>query len=198
MGLFGLLFGVEFIALDGAIVWMVDQFEFHGFVAPGTEKRVAAKTFEKELFKGFAGNDAEALGAGRCFCGKYSGKLPADFPIADMAMESIVADALEAFGEDVLNHAPDKAECGQGFIFDLARFMVFVPVPHRFPVIVLDAPHRDGGRDDIFGQIPGEPPSAGRNFFFFDKGHEPFRIFFPRLIDILFHAGTGDVLFEHV
>ena len=76
--------------------------------------------------------------------------------------------------------------------------MVFVPVAHRFPVIVLDAPHRDGGRDEIFGQIPGEPFSAGRNLFFFDKGHEPFRVFFPCPVNLLFHAGVGDVLFEHV
>lgn len=198
MGLSGLLFGVEFIALDGAIVGVVDQFEFHGFVAPGAEERVAAKAFEKELFKGFPGNDAEAFRAGRYDCGKYSGQLLADFPIADISMESIVSDALEAFGEDVLNHASDKAEGGQGLVFDLARFMVFVPVAHRFPVIALDAPHRDGGRDDIFGQVFGEPSTAGRNLFFFDKGHEPFRVFFPRLINIQFHAGAGDVLFEHV
>lgn len=195
MGLPGLPFDVEFIALDGAIVGVVDQFEFHGFVAPGAEKRVAAKAFEKELFKGFSGNDAEALGAGGYFCREYSGKPLAGFPIANMAVESIVSDALEAFGEDVLDHASDKAAGGQGFIFDLAGFMVFVPVPHRFPVIALDAPHRDGWRDDIFGQIPGEPPSAGRNLFFFDKGHEPFRVFFPRLVNLLFHAGAGDVFF---
>ena len=112
------------------------------------------------MVKEFSGKDAEALGAGRYFGGKYSGKLLADFLIANMAMESVVANALEAFGEDVLNHAPDKAEGGQGFVFGLTRFMVFIPVPHRFPVIVLDALHRDGGRDDIFGQISGEPPFA--------------------------------------
>lgn len=109
MGLFGLFFGVELIALDGAIVGVVDQFEFHGFIAPGAEKRVEAEAFEKELFEGFAGNDAVAPGADGYFGGKYSGKLPAGFLIANVAVQSKVADALEAFGEDVLNHAPDKA-----------------------------------------------------------------------------------------
>ena len=198
MGLFGVLFDVELIGSDGAIVWMVDQFEFHGFFAPWAEKRVAAKAFEKELLKGFSGNDAEAFGANGCFCGKYSGKLPTGFLVADMAVQAVVSDALEAFGEDVLNHAPDKAKGGQGFIFDLPRFMVFVPVAHRFPVIVLNAPHRDGRRDDIFCQISGEPPAAGRNLFFFDEGDEPFRVLFPRLVNVLFDAGVGDVLFEHV
>ena len=112
MGLFGLLFDVEFIGSDGAIVWMMDQFEFHGCVALGAEKRVAAKAFKKELFKGSSGKDAEAIGADGYFGGKYSGKFLPDFLIANMAMESVVANALEAFGEDVLNHAPDKAEGG--------------------------------------------------------------------------------------
>jgi hypothetical protein len=119
MGLFGVLFSVELIGSDGAIVWMVDQFEFHGFFAPWAEKRVAAKAFEKELLKGFSGNDAEASGANGCFYGKYSGKLPAGFLVADMAVQTVVSDALEAFGENVLNHAPDKTKGGQGFIFDL-------------------------------------------------------------------------------
>jgi len=162
----GSLFDVEFIGLDGVMVGVVDQFEFHGLVASGTEERVAAKALEKELFKGYAGKDAEAPGAGRYFGGKYFGKLLADFLIADIAVESIVTDALEALWEDLLNHVLDKAKVGQGRIFNLAGTMVFMPVPHRFPVIVLDASHGDGRRDGIFGQILGEPPSAAGLFLF--------------------------------
>ena len=44
----------EFICFDGAILRVVDQFQFHDSVASGAEERVSAKALEEELFKGFA------------------------------------------------------------------------------------------------------------------------------------------------
>jgi len=114
---------------------VVDQFEFHGAFAPRAEKRVASEAFKEELPEGLPGQDAEAFGAGGYFGGEHCGDPGAVVLVVDVAVESVVADALEALGEDMLNHAPDKAKDGQGFMLDLPRFVIPVPVPHFLPVV---------------------------------------------------------------
>lgn len=38
---------------------------------------------------------------------------PADLGIASVSMEAIIADALKAFGEDMLDHATDEDQGGE-------------------------------------------------------------------------------------
>ena len=127
--------------MQRAIIWVVDQFKFHGAFAARAEKRVASEAFKEELLEGLPRQDAEAFGSGGYFCGEHCGDPGTVVLVADVAVESVVADALKAFREDMLNHAPDKAKDGQGFIFDLSGFVIPVPVLHVLPVVALDAPH---------------------------------------------------------
>ena len=123
---------------------MVDQLQFHDPVASGTEERVAAKVLEEELLKWFTWKDAEAIGIGRYIIREDLGELSSDILITDIAMQAVIANALEALWEDVLNHPADKTKDREGGIFDLSGTMVSVPVPNSFSVIALNASDRDG------------------------------------------------------
>ncbi len=56
-------------------------------------------------------------------------------------MEAVIADALKAFWENVLNHPADEAENGKGEVFDLAGFMVAVPITNNVSVILFNSAH---------------------------------------------------------
>lgn len=68
----------------------------------------------------------------------------ADFGIAGVGVEAIVADALEAFWKDMLDHAADEDQDGERFVFDLAGFMIAIPVADGMSVVAFDAVDGDG------------------------------------------------------
>lgn len=130
--------------MDGAIVWMVDQLQFHDSVASRTSERVAIKGLEEELSEGFAGEDAKAFGIGRHVMREDLGEMCSDLLIADITVQAVIANALEALWENVLNHTTDETKNGKVCIFDLSGTMVPVPVLYGFSVVVLNAAHGDG------------------------------------------------------
>ena len=68
-----------------------------------------------------------------------------------MGLQPVIANALKAFGQDVLDHAPDKVIGGQRFPLKALGAMISIPVADGLSVIGLDAMDRDGRRDQILG-----------------------------------------------
>ena len=119
--------GLE-VVLEDAVPGMFDPFEFHRVLASGTQEGGTAEALEEELPKGLAGEDAEASRV-RPRAGRHHRRQGFAGPrVADVAVEAVVADALEALREDVLDHPPDEPQHREGGMFDLAGPMVAVPV----------------------------------------------------------------------
>ena len=119
-----------------------------------------------------------------------------DVSIADVGVEAIIADALKAFREDMLDHATDEAQDGQSGVLDLSGFMVPIPVTDSLAVVAFDAVDGDRRGDDIFGEIASEAAALGGQIAFFDEGDEAFWVVFPGAIKGGFDSGVGDVLTE--
>ena len=107
---------------------MVDQFQIHLVAASGTDQRISVKGFEEELYEGLAREDVESKRVRRLIVWDNLGDLPAHRGVADVAVEAVVPDALEALWEDVLDHAADEAENRKGVVLDYAAGVVTVPV----------------------------------------------------------------------
>jgi len=121
----------------------------------------------------------------------------ADFGIASVSVEAIIADALKAFWEDMLDHATDEDQDGESFVFDLAGFMIAIPVADGLAVVAFDAVNGDGWRDDIFGEIASEAPAVWRGIAFFDEGDEAGGVIFPSLIDERVDGRGWEMLADH-
>ena len=76
-------------------------------------------------------------------------QLLADLFIPDVAVQAVVADALKALGQNVLDHSTDEAEHGKRLMLDRLGLVILVPVADRWPVVLLDASHIDGRRGGI-------------------------------------------------
>ena len=141
----------EFIRSEGAILGMMDQFQFHEMSTTQTKQRVAGKGLEEALSKGLAGKDAKAIGEGKRvgredLCQAISGGR-----IADVSMQTIIAKALEPLGKNVLNHATDETLNGKGGILDVFGAMISIPVSNSLTIVVSNPAHGNGRRDHIFG-----------------------------------------------
>ena len=73
--------------------------------------------------------------------------------IAGVCVDAIIANALKAFWKDMLDHSADEDQDGVSFVFDLAGFMIAIPVTDGMSVVAFDAMNGDGWRDNIFGEI---------------------------------------------
>jgi len=112
-------------------------------------------------------------------------------------MDAIIADALKAFWENMLDHAADEEQDGERFVFDLAGFMIAIPVADGLAVVTFNAVNGDGWRDDIFGEIASEAPAVWRGIAFFDESDEARGVIFPSLIDERFDGRGGEMLADH-
>jgi len=117
--------------------------------------------------------------------------------IAGVSVDAIVADTLKAFWKDMLGHASDEDQDGERFVFDLAGFMIAIPVADGMSVIAFDAVNGDGGRDNIFGEIASEATAIGRGIAFFDESDEAGGVIFPSLIDERVNGRGVELLAEH-
>ena len=121
----------------------------------------------------------------------------ADLGIAGVSVDAIIANALKAFWKDMLDHAADEDQDGERFVFDLAGFVIAIPVADGMAIVAFDAVNGDGRRDNIFGEIASEATAIGRGIAFFDERDEAGRIIDPSLIDESVDGRGVELLAEH-
>ena len=118
---------------------MIHQFPVHGRLATRAEQRVAAKGLIEEPLEWFAGKNTVAVGIGWWVTRKELLHLMADGLVADVAVQAIIADPLKSLGQQVLDHATDESQDGQGLVLDGLSLMVFIPIANGGSVVLLDA-----------------------------------------------------------
>jgi len=117
--------------------------------------------------------------------------------IAGVSVDAIIANALKAFWKDMLYHAADENQDGESFVFDLAGFVIAIPVADGMAIVAFDAVNGDGRRDNIFGEIASEATAMGWSIAFFDERDEAGGVIFPSLIDERIDGRGGELLAEH-
>jgi hypothetical protein len=145
----------EFILSDGAILGMVDQLQFPEMATTQAKEGVEGKGLEEALNKRFAGKDTKAVGCGKCMGRENLCQVISGGRIADVSMQTIIANALEPLGENVLNHATNETLNGKGGVLDLFRAMIPIPVSNHLTIVLLNTAHGNGRRNHIFGQVAG-------------------------------------------
>lgn len=182
---------------DGTIPGMMKEFKRHFEAAAWAKERVAAKSVAEHLWERFARDDAEAERVGRRVQGKDLGDFLSHVGITDIAMKSVITDALESFWEDVLDHAFDEFEDGKSQVEDGSCAMIAIPITNRDAVITFDTADGDGRGDDIFGEVVSQSLSAGRDLALLDMGDKSFGVLLPGEVDVLFEVRERDVLAQH-
>ena len=125
----GLLLAEELILCDDTVVRMIDKFQFHAVPATGTDQRILAKAFAEEFGERTSGSDAIAFRIRRGVGGEDLGEMLPHLLIADIAVQSVVADALKSLGQNVLNHSSDETEDGKRLVLDGFGLMVPIKTP---------------------------------------------------------------------
>ena len=97
----------------------------------------------------------------------------------------------------MLDHAADEDQDWERFVFDLAGFMIAIPVTDGLAVVAFDAVNGDGWRDDIFGEIASEATAVGRCIAFCDESDEAGGVIFPSLIDEGVDGRGREMLADH-
>lgn len=82
---------------EDTILGMGEVFKLHGRTAFGTEKWIFVEGFLKEFGEGLAWEDAESERIRRRIGRKNVGEFLSHFGVADVAVNSVVTDAMEAF-----------------------------------------------------------------------------------------------------
>ena len=176
---------------------MEDQFQLEGIFATGTKEGIGAERLGEELSKRLTWEDIEGGRVRRQRGRQVWGEELADLGIAGIGVEAIVADALKAFWKDMLDHAADEDQDGERFVFNLAGFMIAIPVADGMAVVAFDAVNGDRGRDNIFSEIVSKAPAVGRGIAFFDESDEAGGVIFPGLIDERVDGRGVEMLPEH-
>ncbi len=88
---------------------MKDQFQLERPAAARAEEGIEAEFLKEELRKRFTREDVESGGVWREWVRVVGNEVVMDEGIAGIGMEAIVADALKAFREDMLDHAANEA-----------------------------------------------------------------------------------------
>ena len=112
-------------------------------------------------------------------------------------MQSVISDSLKALWQDMLNHTSDESQDRKSFMFNLACFVVPIPVADEFSVISFNPSYRDRRRYDILGQILSKPLSTSWNFSCLQKGDKALGIICPGTVDVFFNVRVGNILPEH-
>lgn len=183
--------------VDGTIPGMLEGFKRHRVAAVGAEEWVSAEGVHEEVGERFAWDDAEAERVWRRVQGKDLGDFLSHVGVADIAMKSVIPDALESFWEDVVDHAFDEFEDGKSQVEDGSRAMIAIPITNGDAVITFDTADGDGRGDDIFCEVVSQSLSAGRDIALLDVGDKSFWVFLPGEVDALFEVRVRDILTQH-
>ncbi len=176
---------------------MINQLQRHFVITLWAKQRIFAEAVEETLSKRFRRQYPITSGVIR-HLGRYNiGKLFSHFLIAYVAVQAVITDSLKSFWQDVLCHPSDELEYGEGFLLNLASFMVPVPVADRFAIIAFDPSYRDGRRDDIFCQVLGQPLTPRWHLSILKKSDKAFGIIFPRPLNVFLHVRVGNIFPQH-
>jgi hypothetical protein len=65
-------------------------------------------------------------------------------------METIIANAVKPFGQNMLDHPPDTREGRDLFFLPLLGLVIVLPIAHPLPIIAQDTAEGDRGTHDVF------------------------------------------------
>jgi len=176
---------------------MRDQLQRHFVMTFGTDQRVFSEAVKESLLKRFGRQYTVAVGVFRQIGREDIGQLFSHLLIPYISVKAVISDSVKSLRQNMLNHPSDKCQGGQCFVFNLAGFMVSIPVSDRLAVIALDSANRDGGRYHVFGQVPSQSLSAGRDLAGLKEGDKSFGVIFPGMINLFFNGRIGADFSEH-
>ena len=162
-----------------------------------TDQRVFSEAVKKSLLKRFGRHYAVAVGVLGQIGRDDIGKLFSHVFIPYVSVKTIISDSVKSLWQNMLNHPSDECQDRQCLVFNMAGFVIPIPVSDRLAIVVFDSAHRDGGRDHIFGQVLRQSLSAGRDLAGLKEGDKSFGILFPSLINIFYNRWIGADFSEH-
>ncbi len=187
----------QLIFFDDTVLGMINQLQQHFVIAFRTGQRVFPKAVKEPLLKRLGRQYSVAVGVLR-HVGRYNiGQLFSHFLIPYVSVKTIISDSLKSLWHNMLSHPSNKSRDRECLVFNLAGFVVTIPVSDRFAVISFYPSYRDGRRDNIFCQILSEPLSTGRHLTWLKESDKTLWIIFPCPIYIFFNGRVANIFSEH-
>jgi len=170
---------------EDTIAGMIDQLPLQDIAALGADQRVFAEGVLKPLREGLSGQHTVAVGVVRWGGGLGEGGQGLPVPgVTGIGVQAVIADPLEALGQDMLNHAADEAQDRQRFVLDGVGFVVAIPIAHHLAVIAFDPSDADRRGGDVLGQILGDAFAPGRHFAGLQVRDEAAGIVVPAVVEV--------------
>lgn len=163
----------------------------------GTDQRIFSEAVEESLLKRLGRHYPVAVGVFRHICRYDISQLFSHFLIAYVSVQSVISDSVKSLGQNMLYHSSNKTQGRECFMFNLAGFVVPIPVTDRLAIIPFYSANRNGRRNHIFCQVLSQPLSAGRYFAGLEKSDKAVGVLFPGLVDIFFHGWIDTFFSEH-
>jgi len=177
---------------------MRNQLQRHFVVTFGTDPRVFSKAVEEPLPKRFWRHYSVAVGVLWHSCREDVSQLFSHLLIPYVSVKTIISDSMKSLWQNMLYHASNETQDGEGFMFDLPGFVVPIPVTDSLAVIAFNPANRDGRRDNIFCQVLSQSLSAGWDFSGLKEGDKSFGVIFPGLVNVFFNGWIGAFFSEHL
>lgn len=176
---------------------MIYQFQEHNVVALGTKQRIFGEAFKEPLFERFGWKNTISSGIIGYVGREDIFDVFSALAVTNIAVKSVITNSLESLWQDVLYHSSDELYGREGFMLDLARFMVVIPVADGFTIIFFDSAYRDRRRDDVLCQIFGQSFSTGRHVTRLQKSDKALGIICPCFVDIFLDGRIVNLFLEH-
>ena len=176
---------------------MIDQLQEHNVVAFGTKQRVFPEAFKEPLCERFWPKNAISSGIIGYVGREDIFDVFSALAVTNIAVKPIITDSLKSLWQDVLHHSSDELDGREGFMLDLARFVVVIPVADGFAIIFFDSAYRDRRRYNILCQVLCQSLSSRWHITLLQKSDEAFWIFFPCSVDVFGNRWIVYIFLEH-
>ena len=164
--------------IDHAVTRVPHLPQDHLPATPSTPQRITPRTGEHTLAVG-PRRDAIRPPDQPTQCHHQRGEHPLHLLGLTRGMETIIANAVKSFRQNMLHHPTNEGQCRDLLLLPLLGLVIVLPIPHPLAIVTQDASQGDWGTDNVFRQVVRQPLAARRDLPLFQVGHETAGILVP-------------------
>src|SRR4030095_597145 len=139
--------------IDHAVTWVPHLPEQHLPAATCTPQRIPPCTGQHALTVGLLRHDAIRPLDQPPQRHHQRGEHPLHLLGFACGMQTIIANAMEPFGQNMLHHPTDKRQRRDLFLLTLLGLVIVIPIPHPLTIVAQDASEGGRGTEEVFRQV---------------------------------------------
>src|SRR5712691_2797204 len=112
-------------------------------------------------------------------------------------MQTIIAKAMEPFGQNMLHHAPNERQRRDLLLLPLLGLVIVLPIAHPLPIVAQDASQGDRGTHHVLRQGVCQAFPASWHLPLLPVRHQALGIRTPQDVDLGFERARAHPLLQH-